>query len=95
MSDIIISCFRLLEGIGQWLAQYVLRIVDVRFGSLTDISQTDRDVRLYPESRHEFEQKTLNFPPIKSIQIRDRRLATEDGCQVPPRGDLTPRRLRA
>jgi hypothetical protein len=35
------------------------------------------------------------FPVYKKLSGRDKRLATEEGYQVPPRGDLMPRRLSA
>jgi hypothetical protein len=35
------------------------------------------------------------FPVYKKVPDRDRRLATDQGYHVPPRGDLIPRRLSA
>src|SRR5437660_12848526 len=33
------------------------------------------------------------FPPIKSYSARESKLATDDGCHLPPRADLNPRRF--
>lgn len=35
----------------------------------------------------------VQFPAYKKLSERDRRLETDEGYHVPPRGDLMPRRL--
>jgi hypothetical protein len=57
--------------------------------------QLEAEMEMGAEQLLVFANWNTEFPAYKKLSDRDRRLATEDGCQVPPRGDLTPRLFSA